>query len=291
MSISFFIPSSTEPSFRVLLGSLGYDDLQSEEERHDNSRWSDRYWHFYRPGVSARSVEATYEGGQFQVRLLTPSAPDEFELAFRLIEAAAEQLDRPVVPEDDNPFPVKELRRRYPDSWVRRRIESGVMAVLYIVREEQQTVMLSGPVRPFYVGPRFLSEVEADGPSEAIAERFLDRLLQSQYIDPEVFFPAERMQALRDDGSEDPVTFAIWGPGVRYLFPDVQFLVLMGESPGRHVFIPAVVLPELAGDNFHWLDEVQCLVEAIDEDDWPALLDRARQYEVHPLGAAAGDDD
>ena len=32
-----------------------------------------------------------------------------------------------------------------------------------------------------------------------------------------------------------------------------------------------------------WLDERQTMVEAIDEDDWPDLLQRARQYEVTPL--------
>lgn len=286
MSISFFVPSVIEPRFRALIDAVGYPDVRSAQAQRDGCRWSDRYWQLYRPGVSARPVEVTYEDGRFQVRVVTPSAPEEFELAFRLVEAAAKHLGRPVEFEGGASFPVGELRRRYPAAWVRGQIESGVEAIRHIVREEQQAVTLSGPVRPFFVGPRLLDELDEYGPPEELAERLIELMRQVQYLDPEAFYPAETVRALRDSETEELITFAVWGPGVRYLFPDVQYLVLMGEAPGRHLFVPAAVVPELAGDNFLWLDEAQYLVQAIDEDDWPALLDRARQYEVHPLRAA-----
>jgi hypothetical protein len=291
MSTSFYISSPAEPPPRTLLAAIGFDNVRTVQELRPGSRWADRYWQVYRPGVSARPVEVTYEDGRFQVRVVTPSAPEDFELAFRLLEAAAKQLGRPLQAEVGEPFAASELRKRYPPAWVRGQIELGVEALRSIVRDEQQTVTLSGPVRPFFVGPRLLAKLEAHGPPEELSERFLDLMKQIQYLDPEAFFPADITRVHCDSDNEDPITFAVWGPGVRYLFPDVQYLVLMGEAPGRHVFIPYAVLPELAGDNFLWLDEVQSLVQAIDEDDWPALLDRARQYEVHPLAEAAGGED
>jgi hypothetical protein len=53
--------------------------------------------------------------------------------------------------------------------------------------------------------------------------------------------------------------------------------------PDDIFLVPYEALPQLAGKRFAWLDERQCLVEAIASDEWPELLREAERFKVTPF--------
>src|SRR5262249_28608280 len=97
---------------------------------------------------------------------------------------------------------------------------------------------------------------------------------------------ADEEKANEEKAEEDSFTVTAWGPGVRYLFPNVEYLAVIEDMEGEgHFLVPYEAVKEIAGDHCSWIDEKQTLVEPFDEDEWPELLARARKHEVDPSEA------
>jgi hypothetical protein len=291
MSFSFYIPAPEPPDYQMLLDGLDFWDVHCEEgEAEDAPRegsWPEGALHFYRDEVSTRGVEVNYENRRFQVRILSLASPEDYELALRFVESAAVLLKQPIEPEDDEPFPVEQLRERYDDEWVRDMNDSGARAVRYLINDGDQTVTSWGPHRAFHIGPRLLKELDEAGPESEFSDRLLEKMKQVQNIDPDEYYCANTMEAKRDENDPDEkgFTFAVWGPGVFYLLPDVKYLALVRGEEEPPIFIPKDKFAEVLPDGWEWADEKQVLVQAIDEDEWAALVERAREYEVSPFEA------
>ena len=312
MSFSFYVRVPQAPDYRAVMRSVGLSDIRCEEGEPTKSSasagankadrgkygkgegaatmrvpWPPGIRHFYRPGLSARGAEVSYEKGTFQVRILTLSAPEDYDLAMRLAEAVARLAGvKESDPEDDDPFPIEELRSRYGDEWVRNTNRAGLAVVRTMAGEDKtNTLTLSGPVRPFHLGQRLLGELEAAGPEDELLDRLIQAMRSVQNVDEEEYYFANVMEAKKGEEEDAPkITFTAFGPGVRYLLPDVKYLVLVGEEGEEPLFLPAEKLPELLPEgNWSWLDEKQMLVEPIDEDDWPEFLERAQPFTETPL--------
>jgi hypothetical protein len=68
---------------------------------------------------------------------------------------------------------------------------------------------------------------------------------------------------------------------VQYFFPWVQHIVIVDEDKSNSsLFVPYSALPELAGDRITWLAEKQALIAPCSKTDWPALLQRARDFKT-----------
>jgi hypothetical protein len=250
--------------------------------------WPDSVLHFYRTGVSIRSVEVGYdanqEGGAFTVRIMTLSSPEDYDLALRFVAAAAGVLGTDVTAEDgEDSFPADELRARYGADWVARMNRSGASAIAAIIGEQNGPVTLSGPQRPTHIGPNMLAGVRASHPgdNDNLAAGLHALMRRVQWADEGYFAASVLVGRNQDEPEEADVTFAAWDLGVRYLFPDVQYLV-MQDAAGLF-FIPYARLPELAGGQMSWLDERQTLVEPFPEAEHAEALRRARRYEQRPL--------
>jgi hypothetical protein len=138
------------------------------------------------------------------------------------------------------------------------------------------------PIRPFHIVPRELGDLAEAGSAQELPQRMLEAMRQVQYAGAD-HYHASAMEARSREGTKK-IRFAVWGPGVDYVFPDVEYLALTTtDEPPRALFVPYERLPDLAGKNWSWLDERQTMVEAVAEDDWPELVERAREYEVKPL--------
>ena len=281
MSFSFYVAAPTPPDYQRVLDGLDYWDIHCiEGDRSEEGPWPDSVLHFFRDEVSTRGVEVALEEGTFQVRIMTLASPDDYELALRFVESAAVLLQQPVEPEDNEPFPVDQLRERYTEQWVRDTNTFGAATLRAIITEDESTATLSGVNRPIHVGPRLLRELDEAGPEEEFLDRLLGKLLEVQNVDPNEYYCANTMQAKRSESDEEGFTFAVWGPGVQYLMPDVQFLALVRGEEEAPVFIAAENFPDVMPDGWEWLDEKQLLVDAVDESEWDDVIARAREYEV-----------
>lgn len=169
-----------------------------------------------------------------EVRILACSCPEDYDLAFRFLAAFGA------------PAPAVD-------------IPAQIRADLAALKAQSQILTLDGPIREFHIGPRLWSEI-GDNP-----DRLFAAMRRTQYVNVSEYYAANVIPV----DAPEPFTVAAWTEGVRTLFPAVDYIVLENT-----LFMPASVLPEVAGDRFQWLDEKQSLVEAFEGEDWKRLLKR-----------------
>ena len=285
MSYTFSILAPTVPTYRAVFDRVGLPGLQFEEGEPPSGSWQEGYLHVYREGISTRSVEIALEDGRFEVRILSLTAPEDYELAFRLVEALAPGPATEVEPEDGDPFPVSELRRAYGAEWISGQIDSGVRVVAHMATERGEEAGIPGPIRTCYLGPIMVAALTAAGPPESLAGRVLEAIRRVQYVDPDLYLDATVMEIqLRDQGA---VSCVIWGAGCGVIVPPVEYVLLPeGEDddvPGEFLLAPRSIVPEIVGDRWSRLDERHHLIEPIEPHAWPALIARAREHGAAPL--------
>jgi hypothetical protein len=215
VSFTFTITANAPPNAEAVLAVVAALDLGCEEisrERPEGSAdpvpllsgpWPDSVLHFYRTGVSTRSVEVGYdanqEGGAFTVRIMTLSSPEDYDLALRFVAAAAGVLGVDVTAEDgEDSLPANELRGRYGAHWVARMNRSGASAIAAIIGEQNGPVTLSGPQRPTHIGPNMLASVRASYPGDSLAAGLHALMRRVQWVDEGYFVPGAWVGAAPD---------------------------------------------------------------------------------------------
>ena len=223
------------------------------------------------------------------MRINTLAAPEDYDLALHMIERAAELLGVPIESEDGTTLPFDQLRDKYDAEWVRRTNQFGLETVeALIAEEEHDSVRLGGVVRDVHIGPRVWGELNAAGPEDELLDRLVEFMRHVQYVNAdEDYFAANIMTLEKKTGNKPKkkkeTTFAVFGAGVSYLFPSVEYLVVLGLAEADPIlFVPYKKLPDLlAGRDWEWLDEEQTLVAPVSEEDWPELR-RARGGTCRP---------
>jgi hypothetical protein len=278
MSYSFYV-RAPRPRWSDVTEGLGFADLRCVEDAPLRTpAWPDGFFHFYREGISTRSVEVCWENGSFQTRVMTCSTAEEYELALAMVCRVASIARANIRSEEGVEFAPEDAGRVFGPDWVEQMVGSGFRALAAIAEREGE-VHLSGPRRPFVMGPRLLSELRAGASETLFGLRTLAAMRRLQYVDTEEDYFAASTMAVRDKSSGREFTLAAWAPGVRYLFGPVEYLALVTAD---QLLVPYERLAELAGPRLRWLDEQHALVEEIPDEEWDALVARARQYEAHP---------
>ena len=278
MSFSFSIAAARPPVFERLHDALVQDlgEAVMWESTPEEPWPEDFYCHSYLWGISTRAVEMSWLGDSFQVRIMTCSCRQDYELGLRAVELVAEWSDASIEPESGMIMTASQLRTEFGDEWVASMVDSGATVIPRML--ESGTVAgpltLPGPERDFVIGERVLAELA--GPKETFADRLFAKIREVRYFDPAGdYFRANRVELTPDDG--DPVTFAVWGPEVRYVLPDVKLIAVPVQPT---IFIPLDVVPELAGEACRRLDERQLVLEALEGERWDALVEAARSHAV-----------
>ena len=231
MSFSFYINAPEPPDYQRVLDGIDLWDVHCDEEEPEDGPWPEGTLHFYRENLSTRGVEISLEEGKFQVRILTLSSPEDYELALRFTESAAEELGQEVEPEGFVAMPAVALRDRFDDNWIRHTNEYGAAIIQQMVKEaDSSNLTMDGSKRPIYIGPRVVQELEDDGPEEDFPDRLIEKMREIQNIDEGEYFFANVMEARPTEaGQEDDAkfTFAVFGPEVKYLLPSARFYALI----------------------------------------------------------------
>lgn len=284
MSFSFYTTAYGPPQLAHLLTSADdHGDLQVAEELVDP--WLEGFaFHLHRDQLSTRGVELCWESDQLQVRLLTLASPEDWELAFRVLEEATGGRGT-VRAEDGREESVEDLRSVF-GGLCESTNEGGTRFLLERIEEGEAHLTLPGPVRSFCIGPRTMEELLSDGPREELTDRLLDRIRHVQYTsEAEHYYAASVLQA----SSEEDVKFtlAAFGPGVRYLLPEVQFVALVSDDD-QELFLDYDGLLVLLSSWCRYLDERQVFVEALEGENWTFFLEIARSCAVDPLAFLEG---
>ena len=277
LSYSFYVAGPAPRNSSLLL-----DGVRCREEEHLESHAVMKegfFYHFHVPRRSTRGVEVGYERGSFQVRFLSLSSPEDYDLGFSLLERVAPRMDGLVQPEDGDRLAVTVLRKSYDNTWVDQMLRSHVDIVHSgHIGGPNEILTMPAIVRPVHFGPRMRAEL-GKGPPQTLIDRVLDRVRLIQYIDEDdECYVANVMEAAPPNAP--PFTTTAWAPGLPYLFPQVDYLSLLrGEGEGI-VQVPYSAVLELAGPRARYLDEAQIHVDAIDGAEWKALIAHAEKLAV-----------
>jgi hypothetical protein len=271
MSFTFSVPTAPGVGLADVLAAGG-PGVQSTEEV-PPSGWPGGYVHVWLPGVSTRGVELSSERGELDVRLLTCSAREEYELGVALAGAAARLSGTRVSSEDGWELSADELTGQFGPPWAAEQAEGGP-GIAILLAGERGPLSMSGPVRAFHVGARLAGELAAAGPPDELPARFLATMRRTQWPG-ERYYAASTFQ-LSGKTSGATVTFAVWS-AIATVIGDVELVMLHGgdEAP---VPLPRAALPAVAGRYGAWLDEVQLLLEDVPADDWPSVLAAAAPH-------------
>lgn len=285
VSFSFYTTAYGPPHLAHLLaGADDHADLRLAEELVDP--WPEGFaFHVHRDQRSTRGVELCWESDRLQVRLLTLASPEDWELAFRFLEEASGGQGR-VWTEDGQEAQVPELRERF-GALCAQTNEGGAAFLVSRIEAGEAHLTLPGPVRSFCIGPRVLEELTSAGPAAGLTGRLLERIREVQYsAEAERYYSASVLQAASE--GEVRFTLAAFGPGVRYLLPEVQFIALVSEDD-RELFLDYDALLLLLTGWCRYLDERQVFVEALEGENWSVFLEWARRCAVDPVAFLQGE--
>jgi hypothetical protein len=296
VSYDLSVPMAAAPSWRALRDAVGLDDLRVLPSEPRDEAWPAGGLRLCRVGRSVRVTEVEWQDGHGKHGKLTvviralPS-PDDCHLALRVVEAAARLAGAATVAADYfGDIAIGELRRLHTTDWMHEQAVSATRTLASLIREGRGPMAMPGPNRACYVGARLLAELEAAGPPEALSDRVLATMRRVQwdvpagFRDAGVFVSGGEGQAEGDgdgDGDGRKTQFAIWLPDEDLVIPRVDFVALR-VTEGEVVVVPFDAVAGLAGSHGTLLDECQLLVRAMDEDDWKAVVARARPLARSP---------
>lgn len=286
MSYTFTLNAASFLGPQSLLRAIDDRRARILDELDGVDQWLDRKcYHFYIDNFSTRGVECALEADGLTVRILSCSNAEDYELAEKLLRTAPIG-DAEVQSEEDESVPLPELATIFSKSWVDAQIESGPRVVAAMVKKDRKILTVPGLLRDAHFGPRLIAELESASPSGSTADftaRFLEKLREIRYAPTGDYFVASIMSAT-PPGEAKAMRFAVWGEGVGYFFPNVEFLAVRAAEKDVF-FIPRARLDTLLPGRLRYLDEIQCFVESITPADWPALVTKARAFDVKPKNA------
>lgn len=192
MSSSFFVrrgPPDDAAAVITALDRPGVRWADGEIDELVGTPWPEGVVLLWIPGASTRGVELTYTDGRMCVRVLAMSSPEDYDLAFRLVEVLGG--DGPVEPEEGEPLPAAQVRTRFDDAWVKANMAAGANGVgAALARGKRVTIS----------GPGTSVRIEPVQPFDAVA--FLDTMRNAQATAVAANEATERGGAIVEDDDE-----------------------------------------------------------------------------------------
>ena len=226
--------------------------------------------HVVRPGLTARSVEVAYEEGSFSARVMTLASPEDYELALLLVCEVARRAGTEVESEEGVRFPPDAVDAHYGRDWIDEHVHSLVGSIRAVVREHGE-VQMSGATNMVTLDAPFLDRLFAGLPDRAQQSEALLAVFRDVNFPPEAYYRANVMQVTLRDGRTR--TMVVWGPGVTYQLPRTELVALLAEE---QVLVPWSALADLAGERLSPVDAATVRVEAVPDEAWADVVQRAR---------------
>jgi len=293
MSYTISVAAPQPPSFRQTVLSVGLapvycaelcDDAEEpvSAEHFPDQPWPESVIHLYHRGMSIRGVEVSYEKNEFAVRFMTLSSPGDYELGLKLLDAVAAQSKSDLQNEDGETVPREKLHERHNAVWIRGQNLAG-LNMMVTVSKEGNAVSMGGFRHNIHLGPRMFDELRNAGPADALLDRFLERARRIQYLD-EQFSVANVMSVTERDGRK--YTSVVCCHKVDRFFPHAEYVMVGPLADETMIFVEYAKFPALLPDRCELVDEHQFTMKAISDEEWTALIERARPVAAFVVGGA-----
>lgn len=297
MSFSFRLRARKVPAYGELRALIDMPDVVCEEEKPEKFVCV----HLYRPLISTRSVEVSWDRGwlpfskdTLEVRILANACAEDFALAMHILTRVASSLDVPVEDPEGMSLSITDLQAKFGEAWAAEMIEATANALARVASMKDE-VAVPGPRRSFHVGPEVLKRLQVGTPG------FHDRLVASmrrlQWIDGWVDDSAPAAEAKEaTDGCYaaskmlvgGAFVLSVWVPNKEILLTPVDYVTFKSAAPDDQlILVPWSAIPELAGGLAEPLDEKHLLLKPCSDMEWTSLLERALEIAV-PAGELKG---
>ena len=153
-------------------------------------------WYPYREGISTRSLTVGWSDGALEVTLPAASAPDDLDLALRILRGAAEHAGVDVET-DYGPLRPGDVTDVYNEAWALHQLGRSVSMVAQLSRRDCGVISLPGPTRSVHLGPH--TQPELDRGDERTRGRNLLELMR-RVLWPDPRDPAWWRPSTRRDG-------------------------------------------------------------------------------------------
>lgn len=233
-------------------------------------------WYPYREGISTRVLTVSWSDGTLEVTLPAASAPEDLDLALRILRAAAHHAGGDVDTEYGT-LPPDELADVYNEDWALNQLGRSVSMVAQLSERSRGVISLPGPNRDVALGPWSLPGLD-QGDERTRGRRLLELMRRVQWPDPR-YDPAGVFQASKD---EEKFTFAVLLSERACLMPAVD-RILVRDSADTVLQLPRAALEQLP-ITYTRLDDGNDLVESIPERNWPEVVAAARELVVTRSG-------
>lgn len=192
MSSSFFVRREPPDDAAEIIAAIDRPGLRWADGELDElvGPWPEGVVLLWIPGASTRGVEITHGDGTMCVRILAMSAPEDYDLAFRLVEVLGG--DGPVEPEDGEPVPAKDIRAKFDKEWMARNMATGAAAIGAALARGKRVTMS---------GPGTSVRIEPVQPFDAVA--FLETMRHAQATAISDDEKTERAGQIVEGGGED----------------------------------------------------------------------------------------
>lgn len=283
MSYELAVVTPAPPGPRALRDAVALPDLRVRPAARPDDAWPDGGLGLCRDARSTRLTEVDWRDGKLTIVIRALASADDCDLALRVAEAAARLAGATTVEADYfGAVDVGELRRLHNADWTREQAVSGTRALAKLIRDGRGPMSIPGPNRACYVGARLLAELEAAGPPDTLSDRVLVTIRRVQWeVAAGVRDAGVFESAGREDGAGRNTRFAIWLPDEDLVIPYVDYVALR-ITEGEVIIVPFAAIAGLAGSHGTLLDECQLLVRAMSDDDWKAVIARARPLAKPP---------
>lgn len=237
---------------------------------------------FYYSNVSTRGLEVWHDGKEFFVRVLTMSCPEEFELAYQILELAAGDEDEIVFTDwERTEVPVCELRDEFDERAIMRAL-FGQVQQIFEMAADGQVIEIGGPIRSYHIGPWLMDRILAcyEDPGNSlwdIANFLFDliRLVQYFFVQPKFdgYEMAPVMELEPDETDDDDFIklASVIGPDRAYYVPKVEYLMIGDYKTGGLIALPSECFKDQLPlffkepEELLWLDEYQFAIAPISE--------------------------
>lgn len=255
------------------LEQVHFDDLRCEELR-DVPRaghWPEGFiYHFYRPELSTRSVEISFEKDEFLVRLLANASGEDYELAFAFVDAVcAITKTGPIKTSELESLSVDQFRKEHDQAWVDDRREREASELFGVAGDDGALVRLQGPTRDVFIGPQMVERLGAPD-----AHRLEAAMRDVLYLDETAHPPAPMVER---QVSGTRLMCAVIGKGRASLVERCDLFAF--EGPDHHHLVALKDIDRvLPGRNL--VDEVQFTLKPLEGEAWEQTLSRAENRAI-----------
>ncbi|MGW0183544.1 hypothetical protein [Nocardia sp. NPDC003345] len=277
MSTDFTVPLELPFPAGILVPPLA--DLRWQGDAPGDPVTASGTWYPYREGISTRRLTVGWADGELEVTLPAASAPEDLDLALRILCAAADHSDAEVDTEY-GPFGPDRLRDIFDDQWAFHQLGRSVSMVARLSEHSGGVISLPGPTRSVHLGPRTLPDLDRGDDDPTRGRRLLELMRAVLWPDPR-YDPAGVFEASKGD---ETFTFAVLLSERACLMPQVD-RILIGDSDDHVIQIPRAAL-ELLPIECTRLDDGNHLVEFVPAEKWPEVVEAARESRVPDSGAS-----